>query len=155
MGQGQNGTGARVSLSEAARRARVSRKTLRRWELAGTLSVDRSGPQPRVDIAELLRLGVLDRVGADMGHAGQMSQDVPGQVGATAEASELAALRAERDRLQDEVRWLRGRIEHLEGTIGQLALPAARAETPAPSSPDSRGRWARWWGWFVGRKEGS
>jgi hypothetical protein len=41
-------------------------------------------------------------------------------------------------------RWLRG-----EGP----ALPAARAETPAPSSPASRGRWARWWAWFTGRTE--
>lgn len=154
MPKGHDQTSAQVSISEAARLAHVSPRTLRRWEQAGKLTVDRSGPRPRVDVAELLRLGVLDKVGADLGalgaetgQAGRVSASAPRRVD-IGESAELAALQAEKVRLEDEVRWLRGRVESLEGAVQQLALPAPELEE---ASSKGGGAWARGWAWFWGR----
>ena len=160
MTQGQDATGAHVSKAEAARLAGVSRKTLDRWEASGKLSVDRSGSKPMIQVDELLRLGLLDRVrggalgpATSVGHPAPVSQNDAARWDIEREA-EMAGLRAENARLQDEVAWLRQHAEALQATV-RLALPPARplveVEAQRPQAP---GRLRRWWAWFVGRKEG-
>lgn len=142
---------ALVTMTEAGRLAGVSAKTIRRWADKGRISLDRSQPRPRVPVAELLRIGVLDHVDTPgvSGHPASEKADIGRE-------AELAELRAEKQRLEQELgRWreqaesLRRSVEQLTETVGQLALPAAREEPAVPADPP--GRAARWWAWFWGR----
>jgi hypothetical protein len=168
MAEDMQGQLSLVRIAEAARLAGVAPKTVRRWAAKGRISLDRSGAQPQVPVAELLRIGVLDKVGPEghsrdtgQGHAGPLSRNVPDMRDIDRD-TELAVLRAEKRRLEeavqardDEVRWLRGRIEHLEATVGQLALPPARPEEAPAQPPGRASRWARFAAWFWGRNEGA
>ncbi|WP_312283950.1 hypothetical protein [Candidatus Igneacidithiobacillus taiwanensis] len=130
---------AKVTISEAARLANVSRMTLyRRYIRTGVLSIekDHSG-NPKVDVSELVRVfGELSG-----SHTDQSDTDKKDTVGSSSSVSigqddttckALLQERTEELRIaREEIAWLRARIES--------------AEQKLLAGPETKRRW--WWPW--------
>lgn len=148
---------AKVSMSEAARLAGVSRQTLYRKADAGELSVERDGDSVSVDTSELLRVfGELqnpdssDSRKASNGGAVTGSNTPAGQpVTPPIDGAKLAALEVEARMLRDQLRsveqqlaeareresWLQGHAKEL--TVG-LRLLEDKSQEVADVRADDR-----------------
>jgi hypothetical protein len=145
------GHGAWASLAEAARLTGKSEKTLKRWAAAGKLTIDRSSGRPRIQVADLIALGLVDKVGESVGGHDRTQVDIADRTELDRLAGELAAARARAEDLERDRDAWRLQAQRLAEAMTQLALPPAPEEPPLKPPPKRRGFWA----WFTGRKEGA
>ena len=148
-----------VSIAEASRISGKDRKTLKRFERNGRLSIDRTLPMPRVPVAELLRLDLLVNV---PGRAPGRASPDRGEGAEARHGAEVGRLQAELAAARERIRELsedRERLwtqnTQLTETVNRLALaapapspaPAPSDPAPAPASPPGRrGFWQRLFG---------
>ena len=164
-----------LTVVEAASIAGVAVRTLRRWVSEGRVE-SRVGRADHHPVRLVLRSSIPSSgtEGQCQSSAPQHTETVTGSADPSPVSSsatddhprdqshaaelELAAVRAERDRLADETRWLRGRLEEASVETRELrillarALPEPRhqialeAQNVTPSAPTTaRVRW--WWPW--------
>jgi hypothetical protein len=157
-------------MAEAAEAAGVTRRTLRRWCAEGRVEsqlVGQRGAQVRWIKLDSLRTEPTDSLRsqpADEPMVGpadaprSQPADTP-RSGPPADPRVVSALRAERDRLANEVDWLRRQVEEMRSAEREMRILIARAlpdptppalaernVTPAPEPPKRVRWWAKLWG---------
>lgn len=157
-------------MAEAAEAAGVTRRTLRRWCAEGRVEsqlVGQRGAQVRWIKLDSLRTEPADDLRSlapdeprDRAPDGPRSAptDTP-RSQPTADPRTVSALRAERDRLANEVDWLRRQVEEMRAAEREMRILIARAlpdptppalaeknVTPEPEPPQKVRWWVRLWG---------
>ncbi len=130
---------AKVTISEAARLANVSRMTLyRRYIRTGVLSIEKDHlGNPKVDVSELIRVfGELSGSPTDQSDTGKKDTGrSPSSTSIGQDDTACKALLQERTEelriAREEIAWLRARIES--------------AEKKLLTGPETKRRW--WWPW--------
>jgi excisionase family DNA binding protein len=138
-----------VNVQEAARRARVDERTIRRWISSGRLRAARGRGGWRIAAAAL---APLLEVGADPPDGARA--DSAGDTDGVPEVPEAPPTVSALDVALAEVTFLRGQVEALQERLREThVLLAQRPALPAPSTTCatvaqvSRPWWARWLGW--------